>query len=62
MTRETFIKTIANYYHISDDPRDYDWNSGCTVYGDDGECRWMTFSNILEALEYEFDEEDEDYD
>lgn len=60
MTRETFIKAIADYYQISDDTRGYDWHSGCTVGGDDGEHRWMTFSNILEALEPYFDDE-EDY-
>lgn len=62
MTRETFIETIANYYHISKDTKDGDWTGGCTIAGDDREYRWLTLSNILEALEYEFDEDDEDYD
>ena len=51
MSKEEFIKAIAEYFCITEDTNDYDWNSGCTIYGDDGEHRWMTLSNIMDALE-----------
>lgn len=60
MLREEVIEAIANYYRITTDTDDYDWNSGCTVRGDDGEYRWMTFNNVLEAIEEAGVLEDED--
>ena len=49
--KNEFIKALADYYHIEADVNSYDFNSGCTVYGDDHEYRWLTLSNVIDALD-----------
>ena len=51
MTKEELIEALAVYFQIDEDIDGYDWNSGCTICGNDGEYRWLTLSNVVEALE-----------
>ena len=51
MTRDELIEAIAEYFHISDDLDSFEWVSGATIRGEDGEYRWMTLANIVEAVE-----------
>ena len=47
--KEQIIKALAEYYAI--DENSCDWEMGATILGDDGEYRWLTLNNVVEALE-----------
>lgn len=49
--RDEIIKALANHFHINTDINSYDWNSGCTICGNDGEYRWLTLREIVEVVD-----------
>lgn len=57
MTREELITALADYFHINEDTRSFEWQGGCTIPGEDGEYRWLTLVNVIEALEDYLDED-----
>ncbi len=59
MTKSELIETLAEYFCITDDIRSYDWQSGCTICGDNGEYRWLTLANIVDALEWHLEDEED---
>lgn len=59
MSRDEIIEALATYYHIS--PNSPSFLMGSTVLGSDGEYRWLTLNNVVEALE-DLCEEDDDWD
>lgn len=61
MTREELIDALASYYHIESNGSQF--QGGCTILGKDGEYRWLTLENVVEALEDYCEEDDyDDYD
>ena len=56
MPRHEVIEALANYFQIDipmggDLSGSYDWCAGCTISGNDGEYRWLTLENVVDALD-----------
>ncbi len=47
--KQRLREALAEYFQI--DTNGYDWESGCTIQGKDGNYRWMTLNNIVMVLE-----------
>lgn len=64
MTKTELIETLANYFNISDEDGDvtstFAWQSGCS-FGDI-DTPWLTLENVVDALEYLCDDEDDEDD
>ena len=66
MSRAEVINALADYFQVKPQKGDYfsgDWVCGCTILGDDGEYRWLTLENVIEALDraWLLDDDDDDY-
>lgn len=68
MSKSEVIEALADYFKLdvpSNIDCDGDWISGATILGNDGEYRWMTLANIIEALDRAWlldDDDDDDWD